>query len=335
MTSTLSAVVEQNQKATAAILERLGKESPATVSISPEWISVKYRLVQGTKDGPPVVGQKVGFHQIAANGAGRLHQVSEVTNSEGVADFGLLPYGTYNLAITTPTVGLGEGITLRPGRPIDEKIVVPNPVKIVHLKFEYSRPDLTNWKWRDQEQLQRLLGPHVAGMSIEQLKEMITPCLCVKYGPHHPFEVDGRTWGSFASSGTLMVTPDGTFICGANSAPQRMTVSSAAVESVSVPAWEMNMQAEWYFRSGGTVDEFGLPGKDVYYRPLADCLDPVFTAENRRNAESSPDKMPVTLKQESATDPQVVRFPVNHPALIDGTGFESAPYLGGFGGFNQ
>ncbi len=57
MTTTLGAIVDQNQKATAAILERMGKEQPtATAAPSPEWIPVKFTLVQDTPGNPPLVG---------------------------------------------------------------------------------------------------------------------------------------------------------------------------------------------------------------------------------------------------------------------------------------
>ena len=304
MTSTLSAVVEQNQKATAAILERMGKEPPAAVASSPEWVAVKYRLVQGTTDGPPVVGQQVSLQQQSSAGASRLNQISEVTNSEGVADFGLLPYGTYGVSISTPAGIMGEGITVRPGRPIDTKIVVPNSTKMVHVKFEYTPPDMTNWKWNDDV----------------PMEEKLAPCLCIQYRPLHATKIDGKVWSSPASSGTVIVGPKGMFNVKNGSAQERIIASSEAVESIAVPAIEMEIQAEWYLSMGNSVDGVGLPGKDAFYRPAALGLDNAFVSENRKSAESTPDSMPVVLNLKSTPEPQVISLPSNRPGFIDGTG---------------
>ena len=305
MTSTLSAVVEQNQKATAAILERMGKEPPAAVASSPEWVAVKYRLVQGTTDGPPVVGQQVNFQQQSSAGASRLNQISEITNSEGIADFGLLPYGTYNVSISTSAGVMGEGITLRPGRPLDTKIVVPHAPKMVHVKFEYTRPDMTGWKWQDGD----------------QLREKIAPCLCIQYHPLHATRVDGKAWRSAAHSGVVIVSPEGMFNVERSSTSERMlvspamaermVVSSAALDSVNMPASDMEIKAKWYFLDSHSVDESGLPVRSALYLPMSRRLDPNFLAENRRVAESSPDKMPVILNLKSTPDPQVISLPCN------------------------
>lgn len=316
MTSTLSAVVEQNQKANAAILERLSQESPASVTSSPEWVAVKYRLVQGTADGPPVVGQKVSFQQFVSNGAGRLNQISEITNSDGVADFGLLPYGTYNVSISSPAGMMGEGVTFRPGRPIDTKIIVPHAPQMVHVKFEYTRPDMTGWKWFGGNQ-----------------PENLTPCLCIQYRPLHPTRIDGKTWGWSAFSGILFVTPEGMFNVNSGST-DRFSVSSPAIDSVIVPAIEMEVQAEWYFLSGHSVDSRGIPTQEAFYMPMTSSLDTSFILENRKVAGGPPDSMPVVLQLKSTPDPQVISLPGNHPSLIDGTGISSPLFFGGAGGFS-
>ncbi len=48
-------------------------------------------------------------------------QLFEKTNAEGIADFGLLPYGSYNLSISCQAGSTHDSLTLRPeGRSTSE-----------------------------------------------------------------------------------------------------------------------------------------------------------------------------------------------------------------------
>ncbi len=330
MTTTLSAVVDQNQKATAAILERLGKEAPASApSGSPEWIPVKYRLVQGTADGPPVVGKKIALsQQTAGEGGSRLTEMSEVTNAEGIADFGLLPYGTYQFTIASSTGVLNEAISIRPGRPIDMRIVMPVEQKIAEVKFEYSPPDWKDWGWRDGKPPQDY-----------------EPCLLVAYKTPENEPVDGRHWKNRLSSAPVLVRADGMYtirlsteqLGGVRLGPENR------IESVKMLAQATAINAKWFLLgdlnllrsssdpSARRVAQSPFPNSNSNSHVFSSAyrrLTPEFVAESRKKAEQMAEKMPLTIQIEAGVEPMVVRIPSNHPALIDGVGM---PEFGGRG----
>lgn len=180
MTTTLSAIVDQNQKATAAILERMGKEQPtATAAPSPEWIPVKFTLVQDTPGNPPLVGHEVSLSQQSKDDPRKLGQLFEKSNSEGIADFGLLPYGSYSLLISSRAGSTTDSLTLRPGRPINQRIVVPGEPPTQRVQFKFAAPDWEAWKWKT---------PNMKAPTTE-------PALLVQYWHQPSIQVDGRNWG--------------------------------------------------------------------------------------------------------------------------------------------
>ena len=316
MTTTLSAVVDQNQKATAAILERMGKEAPsAATAVSPEWISVKYRLVQGTTDGPPIVGKQVNLSQQAeGEGRGRLNQMSEITNAEGVADFGLLPYGTYGFAIESSAGLLSESITLRPGRPIDLRIVVPDEPKTAELKFEYAAPEWKTW-----------------GMTKQF--DSFAPCLMVRFRPAENTPLDGRYWLSSLDHETILIRPDGVFRSNGSSAGIVGTMNvdtKTRLEAVKVPAVPLILNAYWCYSDGNPLTRrdisSGSTGGEVY-RPISQHLTPEFIAECQAKAAEAAEKLPMTISLTPSTEPILIRIPPNHPGTL--TGWESQGFGGG------
>jgi hypothetical protein len=181
MTTTLGAIVDQNQKATAAILERMGKEQPTAVAApSPEWIPVKFTLVQDVPGNPPLVGHEVSLSQKSKDDPRKLGQLFEKTNSEGIADFGLLPYGSYALLISSQAGSTTDSLTLRPGRPINQRIVVPGEPPTQRVQFKFAAPDWQAWKWKT---------PNMKPPTTE-------PAFLVQYWHQPSYQVDGRYWGS-------------------------------------------------------------------------------------------------------------------------------------------
>ena len=327
MTTTLSAVVDQNQKATAAILERMGKEVPAgTATGSPEWVPVKYRLVEESIDGPPAVGKEITLTQ-----GGRLNHLSEVTNAEGIADFGLIPYGTCQSRVESSSRILHETIVVRPGRPIDMRIVVPETQKTARVKFEYTAPDWKDWGWRE-------------GQSHEGLE----PCLLIQYrtAENDP-PVDGRKWFNSLSSGFVLVRADGMYKSGGFTGGVPGTISGDTenrIESVEMAATAMVINADWYYPQDGGVPRpyqesvdgaapamHAAPNSQSgFFNPIHNLLTPEFVAESRKKAEQLTEKMPLTIPIEAGTEPMLIRLPLNHPALIDSVEMSGVGF--GFGG---
>ena len=329
MTTTLSAVVDQNQKATAAILERMGKEAPAGAATpAPEWVSVKFRLVRGAIDGPPVVGQKVslvpGGPQRGDGGSNNIWL--ETTNAEGIADFGLVHYGIYGLMVESASVYLDESIRLRPGRPIDMRIVVPETQKTARVKFEYTAPDWKEWGWRDGK------------VPLE-----FEPCLLIQYHAAENQLVDGHHWVNPLSSRTVLVRANGMYSTGGAIGAIHAD-TEYRIESVEMPATAMVIHADWYYPQDWDVprpyQESGAGAAPAmqaapnsqsgFFKPMHDLLTPEFVSESRKKAEQMAEKMPLMIQIEAGAEPMMIRIPPNHPALLDEVDMSGG---GGGGGF--
>lgn len=292
-----------DEKAMAAIIERVRKDVVANpVVTSQDLIPVKYRLVQSTADGPPMVGQAIHLRQNAqaANTVSRLGEISEVTNSDGIADFGNLPYGTYTMWIETPAWRLNDIISMRPERAFDTRIIVPNPPPMAEVKFEFSPPDMTNWKWKDQPPVENL-----------------TPCLHVYCAPTTEIQVDGKAWNGTPLVREFLVTPNAVFHLKPESKVATVVTESGARDTVQLPAIEMSIQADWYYPSGlnekGKTVPSGSNDSQVYHS-VSRKLPNDFFGESQAKAKEA--LLPLIITPERGTSPTVIRFPSDHPDLF-------------------
>ena len=196
LSRSLTAVIDENQKATAAVLERLGKEQPVLpAEASQELSPVKFTLVQATPEGAPVVGTVVHFDQHPGEEPLRLGTLVETTNAQGIADFGVLPWGIYDLTIESPAGTLSEHVTLRPGRPLEMRIVVPEPQPLGQVQFEFTPPDWEKWEWITEDH-QPPTGE---------------PVLLVRYMHHSEVEIDKRIWKGPEETKACVVRADGIY----------------------------------------------------------------------------------------------------------------------------
>ena len=294
-----------DERALAAIIERVRKEVATPPAVAPQdLIPVKYRLVLGTADGPPVVGQAVILRQNAQvqNGVSRLGEMTEVTNTDGIADFGNLPYGTYIMRIDTPAGRLDDIISMRPERSVDIRIVVPNLPPMAEVKFEFSPPDMTNWKWKDQ--------PPV---------ENISPCLHVRCVPTREIQVNGKTWDGAPLAREFLVTQKGIFRVKPDSKVASVVTESEVSDSVQLPAVEMKIRADWYYPTGKNDNGMAVPpqSKDSQvYQYATWKLDQHFVDECREKAKTASIDLPSIITPKPGTSPTVIRFSSDHPGLF-------------------
>ncbi|MCY2968108.1 MAG: carboxypeptidase-like regulatory domain-containing protein, partial [Planctomycetota bacterium] len=134
------ALLEQNQQANESLqmrIERLSAPASATPvpSTSVDWCSVRFRVHFGDPPGQPVAGCKLTmFGNLFEIGTRVSVELS--TNADGIADFGLIRPGQYELAAKTPTGEWRELlVNVFPGRSLDDSIRCPDPTAISNIEF--------------------------------------------------------------------------------------------------------------------------------------------------------------------------------------------------------
>lgn len=323
LSRSLTAVIDENQKATAAVLERLGKESP--VSSAKEALDltpVKFTLVQGTSDGPPVTGKVIHFDQHPGKEELRLGDLSETTNSQGVGDFGYLPYGIYDLTIDAAGVSLSEQITLRPGRPINMRIAVPEEPKLGQVKFEFSPPEWDKWDWTTPDH------KPPAG----------EPMLLIRYSHRAEVRLDDLLWQSQGDTETVVVRSDGIYTKfedvkvtqssmvqfggGGSDAfydddlgeADRVIDTISRVETLTLPQGTLRVVAEWMYEVSDDQERHQLLA-----RPVGRSLNPEYARSLKSTRDHDRHGFPLLLDIDpAAAQPQVIRIPSNDPSTFDG-----------------
>ncbi len=125
----LGMVLEQNRTVNAAILQSLQSVSaPAAELKSLEWNPVQVRVVSGKSGGPAMEGIQVelngnivGSTEKRSNGT-----VAEMTDENGLVDFGLVRPGYFTLTATSPwSETMTQQLTVRPGTAEPYEIVCP------------------------------------------------------------------------------------------------------------------------------------------------------------------------------------------------------------------
>ena len=342
LSRSLTAVIGENQKATAEILDRLRKEPPSQITSEAMGLSpVRFTLVQETVSGKPAQGMIVHFDEHSSDRPVRLGDMSETTNGLGVADFGVLPYGIYDLSIDSPAGNHSEQITLRPGRPIDMPIVVPGPQDSVRVEFPYQRPDWENWKWTTPDH------KPPAG----------EPVLLVRYLSQSEVQVNNRNWRSADEIRYVMVRPDGIYpklteivetktyslaqfggggavkpLNDGTENEDRLIDLSSRVDTLSCPKGRLTLTAEWFYTA---VDAADVPRGQVLVHPVAPLLDRDFASSLEKVPGSDAVHFPlIVLIDPAEPQPNVIRIPPNHPSTLDGEELPPifSPKAGGGGG---
>ncbi len=137
-----AALLAQQQAFSAKLLGELQarQAAPAVTGVD-GWGPLKIRLVSA--EGKPVAG-KVDLEGTAIN-AGNDNKVSvdKSAGDDGIADFGLIPYGNYTMTVTIPAAmeSHTETFMLSPGQPSERKFICPDqPRPPVALKFKFNPP---------------------------------------------------------------------------------------------------------------------------------------------------------------------------------------------------
>ncbi len=338
LSRSLTAVIDENQKATAAILERLGREKAVESTPNrPEFVPVKISLVQKSPDGIPVVGQVVYLDQHPGEQTFHLGDQSESTDLHGIADFGILPFGVYNLRIESIGGTLEEQITLRLGRPFDLRIVVPGAPAMGQVKFDVPPPDWEKWDW----------------LTEDHKPPRGEPVLLVRYSSHSEVKLDKRVWMGPEEQNTVIVRREGIypslielvetehslaqFGAGTSSGQDhdnenidRLVNLSSRVDTLELPIGSLRLTAEWFF-----VVENAKEASEgqILVRPVARSLNPDYASSLKAAQKMDRHKFPLLLDIDpSAPQPQVMHILSNDPSTFDG---EERPLLlpSGGGGF--
>lgn len=118
---------QQMQQVNQAMMEKLDtitsrSDQPQVVT---DWVTARFRLVEGTKDGKPVVGQRVRLRGRPFNAAER-EELRPETDSDGVVTFAPIRPGQYSAFVDTAS-GLHRTwkVILYPGRNYREEVVCP------------------------------------------------------------------------------------------------------------------------------------------------------------------------------------------------------------------
>jgi hypothetical protein len=108
-----------------ALLAARPSEPPANAEPA-EWNNLKVKVVWDTEDGPPAEGVSVLLTPASENTKG-IPSTEEVSRSDGVIDFGLVLYGSYELRVLTPySERHTRPIAVRPGQDKHEVVVCPS-----------------------------------------------------------------------------------------------------------------------------------------------------------------------------------------------------------------
>ena len=120
-------VVLQNRDVKLAMLEALRElRAEAVASKSLDWNPLKARLVLDAPDGPPAAGYTVQLFQGAESAYDNLN-MKDISDPDGLVDFGLVRPGQCQLTVTTPwNESLVQHIAIRPGESNSTEIVCPS-----------------------------------------------------------------------------------------------------------------------------------------------------------------------------------------------------------------
>ncbi len=121
--------VRQNQAVNRAVLAKLESlvSRPNSESAPSDWVKVVVRLREGSADGPPVVGTAVWLNGDAF-GTGEC-TLDGTTDASGMAMFGPIRPGRYDLSLTVQGLAGGEELTLYP-RAVQEFVLVCPPADV-------------------------------------------------------------------------------------------------------------------------------------------------------------------------------------------------------------
>jgi hypothetical protein len=129
--------VQQGREFNAAVLAKLETMAQAEPPISPDWNPTKVRLVLGEPDGSPAAGFQVNLSNLTDG-----LKYEEQTGADGIADFGLLRPGTYDVEALTPWQDRTFiSLTVRPGRSLLKEIVCPQPPEMSEISLKINWPE--------------------------------------------------------------------------------------------------------------------------------------------------------------------------------------------------
>ena len=303
---------------------------------------MKFTLVQKTAEGLPVIGQLVHFDQHAGEATLRLGNLTETTNLHGVADFGLLPYGIYDLSIESVGGTLSEQITLRPERPIDLRVVVPAAPANGQVKFEFALPEWAVWDW----------------ITEDHMPPTGEPVLLLRYSSRAEIQIDNRKWIGPEETKSIVLRADGIYtgltevvetkhfraqfvgggggenrINDENENVDRLIDIATRVDTLTLPQGPLRLTAEWLYRVDNAP---GVEAKQFLARPVSRSLNPDYARSLKATQKLDRFKFPLVRDVDPvSTQPQVIHIPSNDPATFDG---DELPLLlptgsGGGGGF--
>lgn len=319
LSRTLTSVVDENRKATAAILDRLGKEKPS------EFVPARVTLVHANRGGP-VVDQAVileGLHG-KAEGAG---EYIRKTDHQGIADFGYLPWGVYRLMIHTDDATLRENnSTVLINSPFEPRITVPGPRETSVVRFEVKTPDWKDWKW-----VSPFNGPQMPyGPDPEQTY------LAVRYQVVQRFPIEGRVWQTDSSTRLVVlhgqriyqdVIEDETQF---DPHSELFVNPQNPVESIIVPEGQLEVAAEWYYAKSAELDSTGRRVLVPVNTRLHD--DFVASEVDRIKRGVRRKEFPLKVAVQPGKEVQLT-IPGDHPDTIDGLEMPPLfPPVGGGGG---
>ncbi len=143
----LADTLAQSQSTNSEIVKQLRAMRKETQSPpTPDWIPVSFKLTEETLDGPPAVGCDVQIGS-GTNGFNRNGSIQRLSDSNGVADFGVVRPGDWGFRIRRPW-GEDEGswqmigsINALPGSKVVKSIVCPKaPPDLLSLRLKVDWP---------------------------------------------------------------------------------------------------------------------------------------------------------------------------------------------------
>ena len=146
------AVVAERAEALASQKEMLSQLRAMSEAVrnprSLDWNPLKFKLTQGTPDGPPVAGVDVVLVKADSGNGGGVFGRNLKSDTSGIVDFGLVNPGeyTFNLRQRATTIGgiprqTSVPVSIRPGSETLKHIVCPKtPAEKGPVKVKFSWP---------------------------------------------------------------------------------------------------------------------------------------------------------------------------------------------------
>ncbi len=136
----------QNQLASAEMLKQLKSVSDAVRNPrSLDWNPLKFKLTEGTPDGPPVAGVNVNIYRTDQGNGGGFNRTLK-SDTSGIVDAGLVNPGEYSFSLATAT-GHGSSqqawgnLRIQPGSETLKHIVCPRALaEGAPVRFKFSWP---------------------------------------------------------------------------------------------------------------------------------------------------------------------------------------------------